>query len=130
MKLLRWALATVVLTSCGESGGKVAATPVLPLAGDPVLNFSDLAFGPSTGNTDTSLGQTAGEDGAIVSVWGLNLGASQGTSSISVGGVPASKIYYWGNAVPPYSPTKLYNNYQKMQIVIFQINHLTTTGAV
>jgi hypothetical protein len=99
-------------------------------AGDPVLNFSDLTYGPSTGNSDTSLGQTAGQDGAIVSVWGFNLGASQDSSSISVGGVPAAKIYYWGNAVPPYSPAKLYNDYQHMQIVIFQISHLTPGGPV
>ncbi len=132
-------LAIVVLNSCGGTGGKGASTPQQshagdqvppPVAGDPVLNFSDLGYGPSTANSDTSRGQTAGQDGAIVSVWGLNLGSSQGSSSISVGGVPAAKIYYWGNAVPPYSPARLYNDYQHMQIVIFQISHLTAIGPV
>src|SRR6476659_4700046 len=128
MKLFRWILVAFVSTSC--VGTPKAADTLQPLAGDPVLNFSDLAYGPNTGNTDTSLGQTAGVDGAIVSVWGLNLGASQGGSSIRVGGVPAAKIYYWGNAVPPYSPAKLYNSYQHLQIVIFQISHLTVGGPV
>ena len=116
MKRLRWALVALLLTSCNGRTEEVAPTQRQPTqqttiqptpeppAGDPVLSFSDLVYGPSTGNTDTSLGQKAGEDGAIVSVWGLNLGASQGSSSISVGGVPAARIYYWGNAVPPYSP--------------------------
>jgi hypothetical protein len=136
MNRLRGLLALLILTSCGGSGKEATPAslhspdPMQPLAGDPVLAFSDLAYGPSTGNSDTSLGQTAGQDGAIVSVWGLNLGASQGSSSISVGGVPASKIYYWGNAVPPYSPARLYNDYQRLQIVIFQISHLTPAGPV
>jgi hypothetical protein len=138
MKRHCWLIAVVVLGSCGGSGKEAAPAPaappavdpVPPLAGDPVLAFSDLAYGPSSGNSDTSLGQTAGLDGAIVSLWGLNLGASQGASSISVGGVPASRIYYWGNALPPYSPATLYNDYQRMQVVIFQISHLTAAGPV
>src|SRR5262245_58191288 len=135
MKLLLSTLVAVVLSSCGGEGGRVApnGAPIptpQPLEGDPVLSFSDIAYGPSTGNSDTTLGQTAGQDGAIVSVWGLHLGDSQGASSISMGGVPAARIYYWGNAVPPYSPARLYNDYQRLQIVIFQISHLTAAGSV
>jgi hypothetical protein len=55
----------------------------------PILCFSDLASGPKTGNSDVSLGQTAGTDGAIVTVWGKNLGASQGTSRVFVNGTEA-----------------------------------------
>ena len=47
----------------------------------PRLFFSDLMSGPRSGNSDTSLGQAAGLDGAIVSVWGAFLGKSQGDGS-------------------------------------------------
>jgi hypothetical protein len=94
-----------------------------------VLYFSDLVSGPSTGNSDNSqAGQVAGQDGAIVSVWGQNLGTSQGTSTISVNGASA-RVYYWGNAVPPFSPANLYNGIQRLQLVIFQVSHLATGGA-
>jgi hypothetical protein len=39
-------------------------------AGEPILCFTDVTSGPRTGNSDTSLGQIAGADGAIVTVWG------------------------------------------------------------
>lgn len=94
----------------------------------PVLWFSDLTSGPRTGNTDTSLGQASGEDGIIVSVWGTRLGASQGSSTISCGGVPAANVYYWGDAIPPYSPANLNNAYQDYQLIIFQVSHLAADG--
>src|SRR5215472_172127 len=53
----------------------------------PALYFTDLASGPRSGNGDTSKGQVANQDGALVTVWGANLGTSQGTSTITLGGV-------------------------------------------
>jgi hypothetical protein len=61
-------------------------------ADTPHLAFSDITSGPSSGNTDPYGG------GAIVTVWGENLGSSQGSSTITCGGVPANHVYYWGNA--------------------------------
>ena len=98
-------------------------------AGSPVLAFSDLTSGPNTGNTDTSKGQTSGVNGAIVSVWGLKLGESQGGSTISVHGATASTVYYWGNALPPWSPANLHNGHQNMQMVIFQIPSTAASGS-
>jgi hypothetical protein len=78
-----------------SSGGPGGAPNVTP--GGPVLFFSDLASGPRSGNSDDSLGQTANQDGAIVTVWGKNLGETQGTSTVSVGGLEA-RVYSWGPA--------------------------------
>jgi hypothetical protein len=94
-----------------------------------VLAFSDLTSGPNSGNTDTSKGQASGVNGAIVSVWGLNLGNSQGNSTITVNGAVASIIYYWGDAVPPWSPANLHNGYQNMQMVILQVPNTAALGA-
>ena len=105
----------------------LAALPALDLAAGPVLNFSDFTVGPKTGNTDISLGQVSGQDGAIVTVWGTGLGSAQGSSQISLGGVPATNVYYWGNAVAPYSPADMYSA-QGMQEVIFQVSHLAADG--
>src|SRR2546426_7571081 len=48
-----------------------SAPPPPPVT--PTLFFSDLESGPNTGNTDTSLGQVSGQNGAIVTIWGANL---------------------------------------------------------
>jgi len=101
--------------STGASATTQTATTVTT-TGAPVLNFSDIISGPKTGNTD-GLGS-----GAIVSIWGNSLGSSQGTSQVYVGGVPASHIYYWGNADgnPNAGPADLYT-YHKMQTISFAI---------
>ena len=98
-----------------------------PQTGDPVLNFSDLVSGPNTGNSDTSLGQTAGTDGAIVTVWGTGLGTAQGSSKVVVNGAPATHVYYWCEAKEPYSPSDL-SKYHKMQMVIFQVSQQAKEG--
>src|SRR5215831_15160007 len=96
----------------------------------PVLYFTDLASGPRSGNGDTSRGQSANRDGALVTVWGQNLGTSQGTSTITLGGVAPAAIYYWGNAAAPNcGAATLFNAYQKLQCIIFQVNHTTAPGA-
>jgi hypothetical protein len=40
---------------------------------EPVLYFSDIISGPKTGNSDNSSGRIEGLDGAIVTIWGVNL---------------------------------------------------------
>lgn len=125
-KFLRVASATVAAALPQRIPLGLAAS-AKPMA-SPVLWFSDLTSGPRTGNTDTSLGQTSGEDGIIVSVWGTGLGASQASSTIACGGAPAAKVYYWGDAIPPYSPANLNNAYQDYQLIIFQVSHLATDG--
>ena len=63
----------------------------------PVLNFQDIESGSATGNSDPY------GNGAIVTIWGSNLGSSQGTSQVyfrdSSGTIrQAGHVYYWKNA--------------------------------
>src|SRR4030095_14815158 len=106
------------------------STSSTPPPTSPALYFTDLASGPRSGNGDTSKGQIANQDGALVTVWGQNLGTSQGTSTITLGGVTPTAIYYWGNATPPScGAATLFNTYQKLQCIIFQVDHSTAAGA-
>ena len=110
--------------------GLLVLCPLCADAATPCLAFTDLAQGPRSGHVDTSRGQTANVNGTIVTVWGYNLGSSQGASTLTVGGVAARAIYYWGNATAPNcGASTLYNSYQKLQCVIFQIAGTTPTGA-
>lgn len=90
----------------------------------PVLNFSDIESGPKTGNTD-GVGS-----GAIITIWGNYLGATQGASKIYVGNVEATAIYYWKNADGqlPGGPADLYT-YHKMQEISFAIPAGAPDGA-
>src|SRR3954471_10104682 len=97
------------------------------LAADPFLAFSDLDSGPATGNGDTSRGQAAGIDGALVTVWGADLGASQGASEIRVGGAVA-RIYAWGDATPPAGRVDLHRRLG-LQRVVFQVPAAAASGA-
>jgi hypothetical protein len=99
----------------------------LRLLPPPVLLFSDLPNGPNTGNTDTSQGQPSGVNGAIVSLWGQNLGTSQGSSTVTINGSTSSAIYFWGNASAS-APANLNNGPQNLQLVIFQVPSTATTG--
>ncbi|HUV89020.1 MAG TPA: choice-of-anchor Q domain-containing protein [Anaerolineae bacterium] len=90
---------------------------------DPLLFFSDVVSGPKTGNSDTSGGRS-GQDGAIVTLWGRNLGNTQGSSKVYVNGAEAASYYYWGNATVP---ADLYTFY-RMQMVSFQVSHLAQDG--
>ena len=93
------------------------------LATDPVLYFSDITSGPNSGNSDISGGRS-GLDGAIVTIWGHNLGEAQVGSKVYANGVEAASYYSWGNAT---SPADLYT-YHQMQMVSFQISHLAQNG--
>ncbi len=95
---------------------------ILLAAGTPILYFSDLASGPNIGNSDNSqTGQLSGQDGAIVTVWGKNLGTTPG--QITVGGIQA-RVYSWGNAT---APADLYTKLG-LQMVAFQIPKGTPSG--
>lgn len=84
------------------------------------LNFSDLITGP-----DTGLGDGVGS-GVIVTVWGQNLGSSQGVSTIeycdSGATCRAGYVYYWKNAdgTLPSGPANLYESHG-MQEIAFSI---------
>lgn len=90
----------------------------------PRLNFSDLVSGPKTGLND---GQGSG---VIVTVWGNDLGSTQGTSKVYVGNVEATKVYYWGNADTTGSsgPANLYARH-KMQTISFSVPATAVDGS-
>jgi len=90
---------------------------------DPVLFFSDLVSGPRAGNGDASGGRS-GQDGAIVTLWGRNLGSTQGSSKVYANGVEAASYYSWGNAT---APADLYT-YHRMQRISFQLSRLAQNG--
>ncbi len=96
----------------------------------PILNFSDIDSGPKTGNTDSAGGLTSSQHGAIVTIWGNNLGSSQGVSKVYVGGVEAAHIYYWKDAdgTLPGGPADL-KTYHKMQEIAFSVPAGTADGS-
>lgn len=67
-------------------------------AAAPVIFFSDMTDGPTTGFDGSST------KGAAISIWGLNLGGSRGSSTLTVGGVTlssASDFAEWGATLNP-----------------------------
>ncbi len=96
----------------------------------PRLNFSDLISGP-----DSGIGDSLGE-GTIVTIWGNNLGSSQGASKIyfkdsTTTSYEAAYVYYWCNADGGTSgggPSDLYT-YHKMQEIAFSIPTAAASGA-
>ena len=95
----------------------------------PVLNFSDITSGPKTGNTDGAGGLTAAQHGAIVTVWGNNLGSTQGSSKVYIGNVEAAHVYYWKDADGqlPGGPADL-KTYHKMQEIAFAFPAVALDG--
>lgn len=90
-------------------------------ASAPYLNFSDIISGPPTGVND-GLGS-----GAIVTIWGNNLGSTRGTGKVyfkdsSSKVIEAAHIYYWKDADGhlPGGPADLFS-YHKMQEICFSI---------
>ncbi len=99
--------------------------PSLAGAAEPVLFFSDLVDAPRVGLTDAQVTN----QGAIITIWGNNLGTTQGTSKVYVGNVEAAHVYYWckadGNSGG--GPSDMYT-YHGMQEIAFAINSSTPTG--
>lgn len=97
-------------------------------AAPPTITFSDLVSGPATG-----LGDGKGS-GAIVTVWGQNLGNTQANSSIefcdSTSTCRAGNVYYWKNAdgTLPGGPANLYKSH-RMQEIAFSIPALSANGS-
>ena len=130
-----YAMLLLSLVTCAPARARslpTAAAPVAPpptasatgAATDPVLYFSDMANGPKSGNSDTSGGRS-GADGVIVTIWGRNLGSTQGSGRVYANGAEAASTYAWGNAT---TPADLYT-YHGMQKVSFQVSHLAQDGA-
>jgi hypothetical protein len=94
-------------------------------AQDPVLFFSDLTRGPSTGNGDDTGGRVSGRDGVIVTVWGRNLGASVASVRVTCAGAGAASVYTLANAT---TPADLWASHG-MQKLAFQVSHLAKPGA-
>ena len=99
-------------------------------AATPVLHFSDITDGPTTGLTDDKVSN----QGAIVTIWGVNLGtptltsgAPQSGYSISVGGTAPVYVYTWENASPAAGHPADNYIYHKMQIVQFALSSSTDT---
>jgi hypothetical protein len=113
-----------ILTATEQSQDAHYQPPVSSTAAtDPVLYFSNITNGPKSGNSDTSDGRS-GLDGAIITIWGHNLGGAQAGSKVFANGVEAASYYTWGNAT---APADLYT-YHQMQMVSFQISHLAQDG--
>ena len=93
---------------------------ILNIGVEKFIAFSDLISGPSTG-----LGDSVGS-GVIVTVWGYNLGSTQGTSTAlftdSASTERSCEVYYWKNAdgLLPGAPANLYESHG-MQEVAFSI---------
>ena len=105
--------------------GSNPQSPASPsTATDPVLYFSDITGGPRSGNSDISGGRS-GQDGAIVTIWGRNLGSSQSSSKVYANGAEGASVYFWGDAT---APADLFS-YHQMQMISFQVSHLAQDGA-
>lgn len=111
-------VAGTMSTTCG-AGWNVGSLPDAPDSA-PFLAFTDINSGP-----DTGIGDGVGS-GAIVTIWGQNLGSTQGGSSItfvdSAGVERTGHVYYWKNAdgTLPGAPANLYESHN-MQEVAFSI---------
>lgn len=103
-------------------------------AGKPVIFFSDLDSGPSSGNTDISGGLRSGEHGAIVTIWGKNLGSTQADgSNVIIGGQSSPHIYYWGNSLAPNKTGENYKslyNSHKMQKISFVVHKSSNNSGI
>jgi hypothetical protein len=98
-----------------------ASLPIKAQTDRPILFFSDITSGPNNGNSDNSLGQTPGQNGAIVTVWGRHLE----NAKVFCNGAEAACYYFRGNASQPADLT----TYHQMQMISFQISHLAQDGA-
>jgi hypothetical protein len=109
--------------------GLILLTSIVVGQCEPTLHFSDIVSGPKTGNTD---GQ-ATDHGSMVTIWGNNLGSSQGNSKVYFRDFQnniheAAHIYYWTDANGQEGgPADLYTSH-KMQEIAFSIPSTATDG--
>jgi uncharacterized protein (TIGR03437 family) len=108
----------------GENQASAPSPAGKQLESAPRLLFTDLVVATNTGNSDTSFGQTANQDGAYVTVWGRRLGSTQGNSKITLGAVPV-RVLSWGNAT---APADLYSKLG-LQMIEFQVPHSVAIGS-
>ncbi|CAL2091198.1 T9SS type A sorting domain-containing protein [Tenacibaculum sp. 190524A05c] len=98
---------------------------------NPILNFTDITNGPGTGLNDGN------GEGAIVTIWGQNLGASQNESIISFKDSQGvihnmSYIYYWKNADGelPSGPSNLFDPLLMQEIAVSIPNAASGIGEI
>ena len=103
----------------------LVAAEGLVFAADPVLFFSDLTSGPKSGNSDSSSGRIAGQDGAIVTVWGRHLGAALENTRVYCNGAPAASYYSLGEATQPANLATFHH----MQMIVFQVSRDAADGS-
>ena len=107
---------TWLLTDCGEGLANFDGCPTA----NPKIAFTDFINGP-----DTGLGDGLGS-GTIVTIWGHNLGDTQGDSTIQYCDSGATcrngYVYYWKRAdgTLPGGPADLYSSH-RMQEIAFSI---------
>jgi|GEM_PF-317452 len=93
--------------------------PALSFAATPVIFFSDMTDGPTSGWEGSST------IGAAVSIWGLNLGSSRGSATVNVCGVTLNNdadFAEWGATTNPQTARGL-------QRITFWLKSNMTTGA-
>lgn len=109
-----------LLKRCGSAVGLTLLVTTTALAHAPNLTFTDLISGPANG-----LGDGQGS-GAIVTVWGQNLGASQEDGTLifrdSSGTTHEPHVYYWkpADGQLPSGPADLFTSH-RMQEIAFSI---------
>ena len=81
-------------------------------ASAPICMYQDVQSGPATGGE--------GGNGIYLSIYGLNFGASQGNSTVTVNGTPVAQYIYWGS-----DPTG-----DRQQIGVQIANGTTGTGQI
>jgi hypothetical protein len=71
-----------------------AATAVS--TGTPVISYSDLLSGPDTGGVNN--------EGAFITIYGKNFGASRGASTITLGGGEVAQYWSWNDSKITFQP--------------------------
>ena len=88
--------------------------PVAPIgSANPRLFFTDLESGPNTGGQDNL--------GAFVTIYGEGFGATQGSSTVTVGGVEVASYVTWGqdNGIA-----------RNLDMIVVQLGSTVTTGNI
>ncbi len=87
------------LFACGGNGtGGNTGTDRTVSDSSPTIFFSDLTDAPISGWNQTTT------QGAVVTIWGKNLGTNRGNSTVSVGGITLSdddNFAEWGETTNP-----------------------------